>query len=259
MNLILATNNKHKAVEIKEILRDKFSRIYTLKEAGINVDPEENGASFFENALIKAKAVFGELSALLTDEKTDKKTDGGEKNYSLTYAERLQKDISLPINSEISKKINAGDFPKISGDLPFLKAPDAKTLKNTAVLADDSGLCVDFLDGAPGIFSARYAGEHCSYEDNNKKLLTALKNAKNRGARFVCAVVLLFSDGSYLVGNGSSEGEILRESSGENGFGYDPIFYSHDLKKTFSEADGEEKNAVSHRGRALADLLNKLN
>jgi XTP/dITP diphosphohydrolase len=205
MTLLIATNNKHKAAEINEILRGKFSRIYTAKEAGINVEPEENGTTFFENAMIKAKAVL----------------------------------------SEYLKKKNAAKIGEITTD-------------NIAVLADDSGLCVDFLDGAPGVYSARYAGENCSYDDNNKKLLNALKDADDRKARFVCSIVLLFQDGSYLVGEGFSEGEILKESAGQNGFGYDPVFYSYDLKKTFSETSGEEKNSVSHRGRALADLLNKI-
>jgi XTP/dITP diphosphohydrolase len=220
MNLIIATNNKHKAAEIKEILRDKFSRIYTAKETGIDVEPNENGATFFDNAMIKAKEVF---KAYL------KGKTGGE-------IEKIKTDY-------------ISDFGKNSTDI----AND-----DIAVLADDSGLCVDFLDGAPGVYSARYAGENCSYADNNKKLLNALKNAENRKARFVCSAVLLFKDGSYLVGEGFSEGEILRESAGQNGFGYDPIFYSYDLKKTFSETSGEEKNSVSHRGRALNDLLSKL-
>jgi XTP/dITP diphosphohydrolase len=187
MDLLLATNNAHKAKEIKSILNGKFDNIYTLKEKNICAEPEETGATFFENALIKAKAI-----SKLTD---------------------------LP------------------------------------VLSDDSGLSVAFLGGAPGVFSARYAGTDADDAQNNLKLLEELKNADDRRACFQCCVVLLFKDGSYVFGEGKTEGEILKERAGSNGFGYDPYFFSYDLKKSFAEATESEKNSVSHRCRALSDLL----
>jgi XTP/dITP diphosphohydrolase len=110
------------------------------------------------------------------------------------------------------------------------------------------------LNGAPGIYSARYAGEKAGYDENNQKLLHELLCATDRKAHFECQVVLLFKNGAYLTANGLSFGEILKDPSGLGGFGYDPLFYSYDLKKTFSAATEEEKNAVSHRGKALRNL-----
>ncbi|MDR1939414.1 MAG: RdgB/HAM1 family non-canonical purine NTP pyrophosphatase [Clostridiales bacterium] len=190
--LVVATNNAHKAEEIKALLGGRFDEVLTLKEMNINVDPKEDGATFFDNALLKARA--------------------------------------------------AAEFT----DLP--------------VLADDSGLCVDFLDGRPGVYSARYAGAGASYGQNNDKLLAELADAPDgaRSAHFECCVVLLFNDGSYLSADGRSDGTITHRAFGENGFGYDPYFYSEELKKTFAEAEGQEKNAVSHRARALAALSEKL-
>lgn len=143
----------------------------------------------------------------------------------------------------------------------LLKATAIRNLlkdKSFAVLADDSGLEVEALNGAPGIFSARFAGENKNDSDNRKKLLTLLKNQKNRKARFVCALVLINENDGKISVTATSDGEITEEETGDNGFGYDSLFYSYDLKKTFAEASDDEKNSVSHRARALLQLQKKL-
>ena len=123
-------------------------------------------------------------------------------------------------------------------------------------LADDSGLCVDALGGAPGVRSARYSGGGDA--ENRVLLLKNMANVTDRGAHFCCAVALVFPDGRVVTAEGRTEGEILTEECGENGFGYDSLFFSRDLQKSFASAAEEEKNAVSHRGRALRALEAKL-
>lgn len=134
--------------------------------------------------------------------------------------------------------------------------------EGVAVLADDSGLEVDALDGAPGVFSARYAGEHASDEDNNDKLLAELAGVRDeeRTARFVCTLVFIDEDGSERVARGTVEGRIGRAPRGDGGFGYDPLFWPDvfDGKKTLAEVPQSEKTAVSHRGNALRDLKSQL-
>ena len=189
MKLLIASNNQHKIEEIKAVLHDKFDVIATLQEEGIDCDPEENGETFFDNALIKAKAVA-------------------------THTE-------------------------------------------CAVLADDTGLCVNALGGRPGVHSARYAGDHDS-ASNRRKLLAELKNCTDRSAYFQTVVVLLYPDGKIVTGEGKVEGRIIEQEQGANGFGYDSLFYSTELHKTFGQATTAEKLSVSHRSRALGDLINKL-
>jgi XTP/dITP diphosphohydrolase len=121
-------------------------------------------------------------------------------------------------------------------------------------LADDSGLCVDGLDGAPGVFSARYAGENASDKDNNDKLLAELKGKANRQAAFECVISLAVPTGAALTYEARCEGLITEKSAGENGFGYDPIFYYPPLRKTFAQMTQTEKNQVSHRGKALGEM-----
>lgn len=140
----------------------------------------------------------------------------------------------------------------------LLKAKAVSEATGLAALADDSGLEVDALNDAPGVYSARYAGEPCDDAANNAKLLKELEGVSERTARFVSVVVLYRPDGSYEVGEGSVEGKILNAPRGTGGFGYDPLFFSTELKKTFGEASPAEKNAVSHRARAIADLSKKL-
>ncbi len=193
MQLLIASNNKHKVEEIKTILAPYFSHILTLKEAGIDADVEENGATFEENAAIKAHAILS------------------------------------------------------------LSAADA-------VLADDSGLMVDALGGAPGVYSARFAGNGHNDADNNAKLLDVMRDVPpaQRGCRFVTAVCLSRRGEADVCARGEVEGELLNTPQGDNGFGYDPLFYYAPFHKTFAQLTAQEKNAVSHRKRALAALCQKL-
>lgn len=186
MKLALATNNKHKLVEMKAILGNFFDDMYSLEELGIDVDVEETGTTLEENSLIKAKTIC-----------------------------------------------------KLTG-LP--------------ALGDDTGLMVDALNGAPGIYSARYAGEEHDDAANRKKLLKDLEGVKNRDAHFCTVITLYYPDDTYIVATGRVDGMILEEERGTRGFGYDSVFYSYDLKKSFAEGSAEDKNSVSHRGRALRNL-----
>lgn len=127
---------------------------------------------------------------------------------------------------------------------------------NLPTLADDSGLCVDALDGAPGIYSARFSGEGMAA--NRKLLLKKLEKVADRRAHFECAVCLYMTDGRMIFGDGRTYGSILHEETGSGGFGYDCLFFSDDLQKSFGQATETEKNAVSHRFRALEDLKGKL-
>lgn len=141
----------------------------------------------------------------------------------------------------------------------ILKARHAAQITGLPAVADDSGLAVDFLGGAPGIYSARYSGEGANDQKNLEKLLDALKDVPDgqRQAQFHCVLVYLrhAEDPTPLVCHGSWAGEIIRAPAGEGGFGYDPIFYVPALGKTAAELTREEKSAVSHRGLALAQLL----
>ncbi len=183
MQILIATNNENKVKEIRRIFDG--AKIFSLKDMGINIEVEETGRTFEENALIKARAIY---------------------------------DI--------------------------VKMP---------VLSDDSGLSVKALGGRPGIYSARYAGVHGDSNANNLKLLKELDGIADRRAEFVCAVAFKSEKGEF-VSTGRVEGEILREECGTDGFGYDPLFYSYELKKSFGNATMEEKNLVSHRSRALKGL-----
>lgn len=124
------------------------------------------------------------------------------------------------------------------------------------VIADDSGLFVNALNGAPGVYSARYAGNH-NDQANRDKLLRELKDKTDRTAYFACVLTVMKPDGTYKYVEGKTFGEITTKETGENGFGFDPLFYSNDLKKTFAQASEEEKNLVSHRGRAIQMLIEK--
>ena len=140
----------------------------------------------------------------------------------------------------------------------LIKARAAAKALGCTVLADDSGICVDALDGAPGIYSARYCGRHGDDKANRDLLLKNLQGVTNRKAKFVCAVALVYADGKEVVVTGETHGEILHAENGNGGFGYDPIFYSTDLGKSFGVASESEKNAVSHRFRALQALKKEL-
>lgn len=203
--IIFATGNMGKMREIRDILRNIDADILSMKEAGIEADIVENGTTFEENAVIKAKAV----AELLTEH------DGGK------YREAI-------------------------------------------VLADDSGLEIDYLNKEPGIYSARYMGEHTPYSAKNQNLLKRLMGvpAEKRSARFVCAIAAVMPDGDVITTLGTIEGRIGDRAEGNNGFGYDPIFYVPEFGCTTAQLTEEEKNRISHRGRALeameAELKKKL-
>lgn len=183
--IVLASGNKGKLAEFRAIL-DDFD-IVTPKDMGIDFDVEETGETFYDNALIKARALY---------------------------------DIC--------------------------KLP---------TVADDSGLCVDALDGAPGVYSARYSGG--SDKDNINKLLTELRGKESRTAHFTSCIV--YYDGNQIISTiGETHGHITEAESGDGGFGYDPVFFSDDLGETFGTASAADKNRVSHRARALAALRVKL-
>ena len=141
-----------------------------------------------------------------------------------------------------------------------LKARAIYNLMHTAVLADDSGIVVDYLNGEPGIYSARYMGEDTSYRIKNQSLVERLEGVpvEKRTARFVCVIAAAFPDGTVCTTKGTIEGKIGYEERGENGFGYDPIFYLPDMSRTTAELSPEEKNAVSHRGKALAAMKEQI-
>ncbi len=190
MKIVVASGNKAKLREIAQIFQGY--EIVSMQEAGFTDDIEENGSTFEENALIKARAVSRALG------------------------------------------VNA--------------------------LADDSGICVEALGGAPGVHSARFCGRHGDDAANNALLLEKLKDVPQdrRRAYFESCVALCFADGREITASGRTYGRILEKAEGEGGFGYDPLFYSDELGMSFGLASAEEKNAVSHRGKALAALAEKL-
>ena len=138
------------------------------------------------------------------------------------------------------------------------KAREIAEISGCCSLADDSGLCVDALDGAPGIYSARFSGVHGDDKANNRLLLKKLEGVKNRSAHYTCAMALYRPDGSKVTAEGYLHGEIGFEEIGENGFGYDPLFILPELGKTTAQISPEEKNSISHRAAALKELLEKL-
>lgn len=183
--LVVASGNAHKLREIAEIFTQ--FEVVSQKQMGFCEEVEETGATFAENALIKAHAASKALGCM--------------------------------------------------------------------ALADDSGLCVEALGGAPGIYSARYCGHHGSDAENRKTLLNNMQGVTDRKAYFYSAIALVYPDGKELLAEGTTYGRILEKEDGEGGFGYDPLFFSDDLQKSFGVATSEEKNAVSHRFRALQNML----
>ncbi len=162
------------------------------------------------------------------------------------------KDLGLSTDAE--------ENGKTFRDNAIIKARAMSEQTEYAVLADDSGLCVDALGGAPGVYSARYAGDHCQDGAHIEKLLKELSGVpeEKRTARFCCAMCLITEDGREIYGDGTCEGRILSAPDGEGGFGYDPVFYSLDFEESFGTLSAEKKNQVSHRKRALSDLLEKI-
>lgn len=193
--IIFATGNTGKIKEIKEIMKELKIPVLSMKEAGIHADIVEDGNTFEENAVIKAKGV----AALIDREES-------------------------------------------------------------IVLADDSGLEIDYLNKEPGVYSARYMGEETSYRIKNQNLIDRLEGVpdEKRTARFVCVIAAVFPDGEIVTTRGEIEGKIGYEERGINGFGYDPIFYLPDMSKSTAELMPEEKNLISHRGNALKDMKEEL-
>lgn len=190
--IVFATGNQGKMREIRQILKDMDVEILSMKEAGIEIDIVEDGTTFEENAIIKAKAVAAKTEHI--------------------------------------------------------------------VMADDSGLEVDYLNKEPGIYSARYMGEDTSYDIKNADLLRRLEGVEDekRTARFVCAIATVLPDGEVITAHGIIEGRLAYEPAGEKGFGYDPILYLPEYGCTCAELSEEDKNAISHRGRALRAMKEKL-
>ena len=139
-------------------------------------------------------------------------------------------------------------------DNAYIKAHFTAKVLGLPAIADDSGLVVEALDGAPGVFSARYSGENATDEENIKKLLEEMENKDNRKAHFETAIIIAVPRGPALTYIGKVEGEITENQAGDNGFGYDPVFYYPPMSKTFAQMTGEEKNSVSHRGKAMKDM-----
>ena len=190
--IIFATGNAGKMKEIRDILSDLPVQVLSMKEAGVRADIVEDGKTFAENAVIKARAIM-----------------------------------------------------EMTGEV---------------VLADDSGLEIDYLNKEPGIYSARYMGEDTSYRIKNANLIQRLEGVpdEKRTARFVCAIAAAFPDGTVKTTEGTIEGRIGYEEKGANGFGYDPIFYVPEYGCTTAELSEEQKNKISHRGKALTAMKKNL-
>lgn len=172
--------------------------------------------------------------------------------------------VLSPLGFEVISQTDAGIDIDVeeTGDTfeknALIKARAVSLICDECVLADDSGLCVEALDGRPGVLSARYAGERASDAHKIIKLLGELDGRENRDAKFVTCMAFIFPDGTEIVTQGEVYGRITNEPMGDNGFGYDPVFFSTELNKTFAQASMEEKNSVSHRSRALNALYEKL-
>ena len=190
MKLIIASNNAHKLTEMKAILAPFFDDVQSMREAGIEHETVEDGKTFMENAVKKAR-----------------------------------------------------ELAEISG---------------CCAIADDSGLCVDALGGAPGVYSARHSGVHGDDKANNRKLLKELEGTNDRGAHYTCAIALVWPDGRLLTAEDYLYGEIAHDERGSNGFGYDPLFLLPERGLRTAEISPEEKNRISHRGKALRQLVEKL-
>ncbi len=167
-------------------------------------------------------------------------------------------DIEIVSQQEIGIELDAEETGDTFEKNALIKARAVAMVCDYPILADDSGICVEALGGAPGVRSARYAGDDASDSDRVNKLLRELSSEKNRNAKFVAAVAFIWPDGTEITARGVVKGHITTEPRGENGFGYDPVFFADELGKTFAESTDEEKNSVSHRGRALEKLCKKL-
>ena len=166
--------------------------------------------------------------------------------------------ISVLTMKDVGIGIEIDETGKNFAENAMIKAKAVSKLCDLPVLADDSGLCVNCLDGAPGLYSARFAGENATDKELRKKLLSEMEGMTDRSAFFISSVVLLFKNGQAITAEGKVFGTILSEEKGTGGFGYDALFYCDEIGKTFAEATPLEKDAVSHRGRALKALCEKI-
>lgn len=183
------------------------------------------------------------------------KNQGKVKEIAKIFAELgLEVITQEEANIDIDVEETGDTFEKNA----LIKARAVSMLCDDIVIADDSGLCVDSLNGRPGVYSARYAGPDASDLQKINKLLSEMENVENRAAKFMCCVALVTPDGREFVSHGEVLGKILFEPEGENGFGYDPVFFSDELQKSFALASPEEKNSISHRGRALRAMYDKI-
>lgn len=228
MKIIFATGNEGKMREIREILRDMDAEILSMKEAGIEIDIEENGSTFEENAEIKARAVAAAVRMTAGENAAARECAAAQTVAGAAYK---------------ATAVQAGETPD-----------------DIIVLADDSGLEIDALHKEPGIYSARYLGEDTPYSVKNKNLIDRLEGVPDnkRTARFVCAIAAVLPGGESIVSRGVIEGRIDYEEKGSNGFGYDPIFYVPEFCATTAQLSAAEKNRVSHRARALEAMKEEL-
>lgn len=175
------------------------------------------------------------------------------------FAEIL-KDLGITVLTmkDLGISVEIPETGKTFAENAMIKAREVEKLCNLPVLADDSGLCVNALDGAPGLYSARFAGIGATDSELRAKLLKAMEGEKDRSAFFISSVAMLFPDGRSLTAEGRVYGEITESERGNGGFGYDAIFYCPEIGKTFAEAEPYEKDKVSHRARALGELYKKL-
>ncbi len=183
----------------------------------------------------------------------------GNKGKLREFCEIL-KDFEIVSMKDLGIDTEAEENGETFKENAYIKASEIAKLTDFPVLSDDSGLCVDFLGGAPGVHTARYAGENAADDENIDKLLDALKDVpeNKRTARFVSVICVVFPDGNTVYGEGTCEGRIAFAPKGENGFGYDPVFYTEKYSKTFAELTANEKNSISHRRCALDDINKKL-
>ena len=175
----------------------------------------------------------------------------------------IKKILSGKFDDIISLREASIDHETIEDGTTFMenarkKASEIAAISGECALADDSGICVDALDGAPGIYSARFSGEHGNDEENNRLLLEKISHATDRGAHYTCAMALVYPDGKCVEAEGYMYGEITDDPRGDRGFGYDPLFIPTGESRTVAEMTDEEKNAISHRANALNLLLSKL-
>lgn len=185
--------------------------------------------------------------------------------HKIEEIKSILKDLNIEVLSlnDVGITIEVEETGSTFMENAYIKAREIFNLlreKDYSVLADDSGLSVDALDGAPGVFSARFSGEHGNDSKNNEKLLKLMESVPDdkRSAQFICAMVLINGENDIVKVIGEVEGTILREESGNGGFGYDPLFFTKRYNKTFGELTPEEKNLISHRGNALKKLKEEL-